>query len=102
MTEARELRAVVDRALVVNALLQLYFGAPSPVIAKWIERESLRGALSVKESAILEKPTASLTDQERIDFYWYIEVLWAILWATRLIEEMPFNRGVEDFMATLC
>ena len=34
--------------------------------------------------------------------YWYIEALWAMLWATGLIKEMPFDRGVEDFMAGLC
>jgi Domain of unknown function (DUF4272) len=102
MTKARDLGAVVDRALVLNALLHLYFRAPSPIIAKWIDRESLRGALSVKESELLAKPTESLTEQEHIDLYWYIEGLWATLWATGLIDDMPFDRGVEDFMVTLC
>jgi hypothetical protein len=102
MTKVRDLGAVVDRALVLNALLHLYFRAPSPIIARWIDRESLRGALSVRESKILVKPTESLTEQERIDMYWYIEALWATLWATRLIDDMPFDHGVADFMATLC
>jgi hypothetical protein len=102
MTKGRDIGAVIDRALVLNALLQLYFGAPSPVIADWIERESLRGALSVKADDLLRKPTGALTEQERRNLYWYIEALWATLWATRMIEEMPFDRGVEDFMATLC
>ena len=101
-TKARDVGAVIDRALVLNALVQLYFRAPSPVIAGWINRESLRNALSVKETALLAKPTASLTEQERIALYWYIEALWAILWATQLIKEMPFDRGVEDFMGSLC
>jgi hypothetical protein len=102
MTKGRDLGAVIDRALVLNALLQLRFGAPCPVVADWIDRESLRGALSAKEDALLRKPTASLTEQERTDLYWYIEALWATLWATRMVEEMPFDRGVEDFMASLC
>ena len=46
MTEARPIKEVVDRALILNALLQLYLGAPSPIIAAWIDKESLRGALS--------------------------------------------------------
>lgn len=101
-TKARALKAVIDRALVLNALLNLYFEAPSPIIASWIDRESLRGALSVKESALLAKPTTSLTEQERTDLYWSIEALWAILWATQLIDKIPCDRGVDDCMAALC
>ncbi len=52
-TRARELGEVIDRALILNALLQLYFGAPSRVISDWIDRESLRGALSARESTLL-------------------------------------------------
>src|SRR5690349_11479614 len=73
VTKARDLKAVVDRALVLNALLQLYFGAPSPFISKWLEHESLHSALSPKERLLLAKPTASLTEQEKLDLYWYIE-----------------------------
>ena len=102
LTKARGANAVIDRALILNALLQLYFGAPSPFIAKWVERESLQHALTARERTLLTKPTSSLTEQERIDLYWYIEALWTILWATGLIDEIPFDRGVEDFMASLC
>jgi hypothetical protein len=101
-TEARSLAEVVDRALVLNALLQLHFGAPPRIIAKWIEGQSLDSALSAKESALVQKPAEQLSEQERIDLYWYIEALWAFLWATGLIVDMPFDRGVEDFMASMC
>ncbi len=101
-TETRDLMDVVDRALVLNALLNLYFGAPSEIIAKWIDREGLRGVLSAKERELLKKPAATMTEQERIDIYWYIEALWAFMWATNVIEDMPFDRSVEDFMANLC
>jgi hypothetical protein len=102
MTKPRDLKAVVDRALVLNALLQLYFGAPPPYIAQWLEREALQSALSPKEKLLLAKPTASLTKQEKSDLYWYIEALWAVLWATELISEMPFDCGVQNSMASLC
>jgi hypothetical protein len=80
ISEARELGAVVDRALILNAMLQIHFGAPTQIIAQWIEGQSLQGALTPKEKTLLAKPTKSLTEQERTDLFWNIESLWAILW----------------------
>ena len=101
-TEARELGEIVDRALVLNALLQLHFEAPSHIIAEWIKSQSLQSALSASERAFLEKPTELLAEQEQIDLFWYIEALWAFLWATHLIEDMSFGRCADPSMASLC
>lgn len=101
-SQPRDLKDVIDRALILNALLQLAFGAPSHIIAGWIDRESLAQALTPKERAWLSKPTESLTEQERTDLFWYIEALWAILWATGLIDKLPFDSSAATTMASLC
>ncbi len=101
-TQTRKLEDIVDRALILNAMFQIHFGAPPQAIADWIERNSISHALSPKESDILRRDASMITDQEKIDLYWYIEALWAFLWATQLIDEMPFDRGIEDYMASLC
>jgi hypothetical protein len=52
----RDARAVAERALVLNALVNLSFGAPKDFIAGWLLSNGLRAALSPKEQAILTKP----------------------------------------------
>src|SRR5688572_1751341 len=68
----RELDGVVRRALILNAMLQIYFKAPVAVIKEWITRNGLADDLSESEREILDKEDDELTEQERINLYWYI------------------------------
>jgi len=101
-TKMREEEAVVARALVLNAMLNIYFEAPTEVIAAWISHHDLNSFLSAKEKAILSRKTEELTKQEKLDLYWYIEALWAFLWATNVVDEMDFTKPVPDTMASFC
>jgi hypothetical protein len=92
---------VIGRALVLNALLNIHFQAPIPIIRGWIEANGLSDHLSRAERALLQKQNADLTEQEDIDLYWYIEALWALLWVGGLIPDMPFDQPVGDHMAAL-
>src|SRR5262245_61391604 len=89
--QPRELAAVVHRALILNAMLQIYFQAPVAVINDWIDRNGLADDLSASERGILEKDDTDLTEQERINLYWYIEALWTFAWAGQLIPDLPFD-----------
>jgi hypothetical protein len=100
--EPRELSAVVDRALILNAMLQIYFRAPVAVIKDWIARNGLGDDLSHSERGILEKDDPDLAEQERINLYWYIEALWALVWAGQLVPSLPFDEGVGYVLASLC
>jgi hypothetical protein len=98
----RELEAVVGRALILNAMLQIYLKAPIAVIKAWITRNGLADNLSKSKSQILDKDDAELTEQDRINLYWYIEALWTLVWAGELIDELPFDEGVGNVLASLC
>ncbi len=100
-THPREAREVADRALVMNALLQIYFGAPTNVIDAWITSNDLRASLSRRESQILRKSNAELSEQEQTDLYWYLESLWTLAWAGRLIPDIPIPEPVGDSLASL-
>lgn len=52
----RDARAVAERALALNALVNLAFGAPKEFVATWLLSNGLRAALSPKEQALLAKP----------------------------------------------
>ncbi|MCB9867888.1 MAG: DUF4272 domain-containing protein [Phycisphaerales bacterium] len=99
---ARDVQAVARRALVLNAMLQIAFQAPIPVIKRWISAHDLDDELVESERAILEKENADLTEQERANLHWYIEALWALAWVGGLIEQMPFDEHVGDNLAALC
>ena len=99
--EPRGLDHLVGRALVMNALLNIAFQAPVSVIRNWIEAHRLTPHLSDAERVILTKSNAELSEQESIDLYWYIESLWALMWAGGLIPDLPIDQPVGDNMASL-
>lgn len=99
---ARELGAVVRRALILNAMLQIYFKAPIAVIKDWIVRNGLADDLSESEREILDKEDGDLTEQERKNLYWYVEALWTLVWVGQLVDELPFDEGVGEVPASLC
>jgi hypothetical protein len=100
--QPRDLDAIVRRALILNAMLQIYFKAPVAVIKDWITLNGLADDLSQSEREILEKEDDDLTDQQRINLYWYIETLWTLVWAGQLIPALPFDESVGNSLASLC
>jgi hypothetical protein len=100
--QPRHLDAVIRRALILNAIIQIYFGAPIAFIKDWITRNGLASDLSESERKILAKDNDDLTDQERTNIYWYMEALWALVWSGQLIEELQFEQCVGNNLASLC
>jgi hypothetical protein len=94
--------AIVGRALVLNAMLQVAFKAPTNIIKDWLENNGVSVHLSQNERNLLEKDTDELTQQEITDLYWYIEALWALLWVGNLIEDLAFDQPIQNYMASLC
>lgn len=100
-TKPRPADSVVSRALIMNAMIQIHFGAPIEVIRTWIETHGLTADLSRKERQILATPEADLGEQERTNLYWSIEALWTLAWIGSLIPEIPVEGPVGDELATL-
>ncbi|MGV3620475.1 MAG: DUF4272 domain-containing protein [Archangium sp.] len=101
--DVRKLRSVDevrDRALVMNALINLAFQAPVHIIAGWIRENGVEHALTEHERVLLTK--TQLGEQDLINFHWYLESLWSLMWAGGLIDRMDFTEGVPDSMASLC
>ena len=97
----RESSTVADRALVLNAMIQIYFGAPAQVVGDWIKENHLGQALSRKDRLVLAADSREITEQQRIELYWYIEALWALVWSGQLIAELGIDQPVGDNLATL-
>lgn len=93
---------LIGRALVMNALVNIHFEAPIPIIKGWIEEHRLEHHLSAAERALLLKKNEQLVEQERVDLYWYLEALWALMWAGGLVDDLDPTRGIPDSMASLC
>lgn len=98
-TEPRASSEVAERALVLHAMLQIYFGAPRDVIASWIKANQLGLSLSRHERSLLTNEI--ITEQETINLYWYVEALWAMVWAGRLTEDLAVDQRVGGNLASL-
>lgn len=100
ITKPRTIKQVVNRALILNALYQLHLKAPRNYIADWIRNNSLASELTPKEIDLLSSPN-ELTNEDQYELYWSLESLWAIAWATRLIDKLPFDEYVGSELASL-
>ena len=97
--ELRSMENVKGRMSVMNALINIAFEAPVGIIRQWIEAQGLQQHLSGAEQLILAKATAN--DGEMLQLHWYLESLWALMWATGLTDDFAPDRHCEDYMASL-
>lgn len=100
-TSVKSIDDIRGRMSVMNALINISFGAPTDVIKEWIEDQKLTSYLSKEEVAILKKDTENVTDEERNQLHWYLESLWALMWATNMIDALDPETGCADSMASL-
>lgn len=101
LTTPRTLSQIIDRALVLNAMYQLCIKAPKHVIANWLSENNLIDDLSPYEYSLLSQYDEPLTEGELNYIYWLIEALWALVWVTKLIKNLPFDTAVGDELASL-
>lgn len=97
----RTLEEVIGRALVMNALINVHFRAPVEVVRRWIEANGAAEHLSPRERALLAKPNAEVTSDERAGLRGYVEALWALLWAGGVADGLAPGQPVPGHMATL-
>lgn len=97
----RTLEEIKGRMSVMNGLINIAFGAPTTVIKNWIADHKLTLFLSKLEREMLEKENGDLTGLEVNSLHWYLESLWALMWATRMIDTLDAEAPVGDHMASL-
>lgn len=100
LPKPREQKDLIKRALVLNAMYQLHLNAPKYYIADWIKQNDLSSELTSKEHSILFSENA-LTEKDHYELYWSLESLWAIAWATNLIQDLAFDQQVGSELAEL-
>ncbi|MTH30839.1 DUF4272 domain-containing protein [Myroides pelagicus] len=100
-TNMRELQSLIDRMSVMNALINISFGAPTDYIKSWIAQEGYTHALSTWEKDILEKANDDLTEYETNSLRWYLEGLWALMWAAKMTDILDETQWIPDTMASL-
>ncbi|UOR04469.1 DUF4272 domain-containing protein [Hymenobacter aerilatus] len=97
----RDIEEVKGRMSVLNALINISFEAPIAVIREWIQRHGLEVFLSAEEEELLTKDNDDLAQQELINLRWSLESLWAMMWATGMIDDLSPTEWVGDHMASL-
>lgn len=99
-TEPRPAEAIAQRIFVLNALVQLPFQAPPPVIRRWIVENGLQTALAGSEKFILDEQP-QISEQSMIDLSWKIEALWAFMWVCNRIETLNLGLPCGDELASM-
>ncbi|MEP6931649.1 MAG: DUF4272 domain-containing protein [Flavobacterium sp.] len=97
----RTLEEIKGRMSVMNALINIAFEAPVFIIKNWIEDHDLSQFLSDSEKEILDKENEDLTQFEINSLRWYLESLWALMWATNMIPGLEAEEYIGDNMASL-
>lgn len=90
--KARDVNELVDRCLVLHALIAVSYGFPRDAVRAWLGQEDLIGALSASERRYLDAGDAS--DDE---FYRGVsESVWALIWALGLAPKLDFAKPCPD------
>jgi hypothetical protein len=97
--EPRSREAVARRALVLNALVQIYFEAPFEFLLDWLDNNSLISDLSESEKNLLHSDRDQISKEQIQDAYWSIESLWAFMWILGRIPELQLQSPVQDTLA---
>ena len=78
---------VARRALALFGAWGLTTNAPREEVLGWLEESGLRRELTQAELSFVD--AASPTRQQQINFSWQSERIAVLLWALRLLEELP-------------
>lgn len=97
----RNLDEIKGRMSVMNAMINISFEAPVSYIRKWIEKHNLTSHLSSRENEILIKDNDELTDYELNSLRWYLESLWALMWAVKMIHNLDETQWCGENMAMM-
>ncbi len=102
ITELRNKSDIINRALIMNAMIYIAFNAPVDVVKEYIKSNSLESHLSIVEKEILECTQETLHEQDKINMRWYLESLWAIIWVMNKFDNLNLTEHIPDNMIEYC
>lgn len=95
----RNRSGIAQRALVLNILVHMSFGAPRQLCKEWLERHGLLGAVSASELRLLDQ-TGALDTATENTLRWEMESLLAAAWLAGFVEELTPTTGIPDSLAS--
>ena len=98
----RPREAIVSRALILNALLQIAFNNPTEFVETWLEDKELLERLTPWESSVLARNNHELSEEEINRLFSYMESLWALLWVGSMVDDLCFEFPVGESCSSLC
>lgn len=102
VTEMRSRDEIVERALIMNAMINIAFNAPIELISDYMKANNLTTSLSSVEKEILGQTQESIDEQDKINLHWYLESLWALLWVMGKIDKLEIPYPIPDDMIEHC
>ena len=102
LTQMRSQQEIIDRALIMNAMINIAFNAPIELIKNYINDNNLTSSLSDAEKAILELSQDSIEEQDKVNLHWYLESLWSLIWVMNKFDELNINEPIPDDMIDYC
>jgi len=96
------LQAVQGRALVLNAMINISFGAPIEFIKQWMADNNVYASTTARERALMDLSRDGLQESAKLSLRWSLESLWAIMWSMHLVQTLDFTSFVPNSMAQLC
>lgn len=97
-TSPRDNYAVGNRALVLNAVIQIAFNAPIDYIAEWIHVNGLDSYRTKRETDFLSGARV-FSKQDEADYLWAIEALWSLMWAVGKFDNLDLDAQVPNNLA---
>lgn len=83
----RVAKDVARRCIVLYAVVAAGHNEPREQLVEWLQREGLWDYVTPKEQAFLESENPA--KQQFINATWRVEALFPLLWALRVIKELP-------------
>ena len=102
LTTMRSPQEIIDRALIMNAMINIAFNAPIEDIKKYINNNNLTSSLSDAEIAILALSQDTIEEQDKVNLHWYLESLWSLIWVMSKFDELSINKPIPDDMIDYC
>ncbi|WP_149982586.1 DUF4272 domain-containing protein [Pseudoalteromonas rhizosphaerae] len=102
ISQMRSDSEIINRALIMNAMINIAFNAPIDFIKNYIDENQLAEHLSEVEKTILTQSQENISEQDKINLHWYLESLWALIWVMNKFDDLSFPYPIPDDMIDYC
>lgn len=95
----RNIHEIIDRALILNILVNISFNAPIDIAKEWIINNNLMHALTENELKVIL--SGNEPDQNtKNNFRWYLESLWVAAWLGGMFQDLNPIDNISNLLAS--